>query len=540
MKALLFALALAAPAGDDPVMKAMTDELARTKELKLDDSPAPYFATTTVVDVEQVSVAASLGALVGSETNETRVVSPLVRVGDFKVDALGVPMTFEPPLVGYEDDYDAVRRALWLLTDSAYKNAAMGHRARKTEEAQTTADPDRPDAFTPHEGAVSLDAGKAEAIDRAKLEALAKHASAVFREFEHVQQGTVEVVATSTLKRMASTDGDAITSRDRLLRIEIAARAQAEDGELLGHGIALMGDFDDFADEAVVVAAARKVAEELTQLRGAPVLEDYTGPVLYEGEAAGRFLSETFVPNLSSGLMWGGEFEKKMGQLVLPKGVAVFDDPTKDVYAGLALMGGYRLDAEGEAAQRVELVKDGKLVGLLASRTPGKKVKATNGHARGGMPGMAPQAGIGNLVIESKRGLSDKALEKKMLDIVRKRGLEFGLVVVRTQGAHQPAIAMKVGKDGRRSLVRVGFVGHIEPRTLRDIVALGKAPVATHHLVVGASPVGWRLPAEYAPFVATATIVAPSILVGELELHRDKGGNPKPPSYPRPKLTAKP
>ena len=89
---------------------------------------------------------------------------------------------------------------------------------------------------------------------------------------------------------------------------------------------------------------------------------------LYEGEAAGRFLAETFVPNLSSGLMWGGEFEKKMGQLVLPKGVTVFDDPTKDVHAGLALMGSYRLDAEGEAARRVEIVKDGKLVGLLTER----------------------------------------------------------------------------------------------------------------------------------------------------------------------------
>jgi hypothetical protein len=270
------------------------------------------------------------------------------------------------------------------------------------------------------------------------------------------------------------------------------------------------------------------------------VLEDYVGPVLYEGEAAGRWLSEAFVPHLSAGLMWGGEFEKRIGQPVLPKGVSVIDDPRATQHAGLALLGGYQLDVEGEAAQKVELVADGKLVGLLAARTPSKKIKKSNGHARGGMPGMGAQAGIANLVVQSKRGLADTALEKKLMELVRKRGLDSGLVVRRTAGAHRPTIAMRLHKDGRRELVRVGFVRNIEPRTLREIVAFGKTPVATHHMLSGAMPMSWRMPAEYAPFVSTATIVAPSLLVGELELHRDKGGNPKPPSYPRPTLAAKP
>lgn len=101
----------------------------------------------------------------------------------------------------------------------------------------------------------------------------------------------------------------------------------------------------------------------------------------------------------------------------------------------------------------------------------------------------------------------------------------------------EPAPMLVVMRD---ELARAGFVGRVEPRTLRDIVAFGKAGVATHHLLVGGNPMGWGMPPEYAPFVSTATIVAPSVLVGELELHRDKGGNPKPPSYPKPKLTAAP
>lgn len=539
---MMFVLALAAApaAGEDPVMRAMTDELARTKTLKLPDSPEPYFASTVVVDVDQVTVTASLGALVDSTTNENRMVSPMVRVGDFQVDAIGFPMTFEPPLVGYEDDYDAVRRALWLLTDSAYKNAALGHRHRKTERQQTTPDPDEADAFTPHTGAVALEAGAAPSLDRKRFESLAKKASAVFRGFEHVNEGTVEVLATTSLRRMVSTDGDAIRDRSQMLRIQIGARAQAEDGEVLGLSRTLFGDLDDFTDEAVVVAAARQLAEELTALRSAPVLEDYVGPVLYEGEAAGRWLSESLVPNLAAGMRWGGEFENRMGQLVLPKGVSVVDDPQRGEIGGQPLVGTTKLDDEGEVAQRVEIVKDGKLVGLLAARTPSKKVKTSNGHARAGMPGMPPMAGITNLVVQSSKGLSDAALEKKLLELVRRRGNEFGLIVRATEGAHRPSIATRVWKNGKKELVRVGFVRNVEPRTLREIVAFGKTPVATHHLLLGGNPVGFGLPAEYAPFTAPASIVAPALLVGELELHRDKGGNPKPPSYPKPPLPAKP
>jgi len=537
---LLFTLALAAApdTAQDPVLRAMTDELARTKSLKLPDSPAPYFASTTVVDVDQVVVAASLGALVDSTTNENRIVSPMVRVGDFQVDAIGFPMTFEPPLVAYEDDYDALRKVLWLLTDSAYKNAALGHRHRKNERQQTTADPDEADAFTPHTGTVALAAGATPSLDRARFEALAKQGSAVFREFEHIQSGTVEVLASTTLRRMVSSDGDAISGRAQLVRIQIRARAQAQDGEMLGHSAMLFGELDEF-DDAEVIAAARKVAEELTALRSAPVIEDYAGPVLYEGEAAGRWLSDSLVPHLSAGLRWGPEFENRMGQLVLPRGVSIVDDPQRSEQGGQRLVGTMKIDDEGEEAQRVELVKDGKLVGLLASRTPSKKVKTSNGHARAGLPGMPPQAGITNLIVQSSKGLSDAALEKKLLELVRKRGAEFGLIVRATEGAHRPSVAVRVGKDGKKELVRVGFVQNVEPRTLREIVALGKTPVASHHLLVGGNPTGWHLPAEYAPFAAPASIVAPSILVGELEMHRGKGGNPKPPAYPKPPMPAK-
>lgn len=534
---LVLAIAPAAPASpppDDVVLRAMKDELERTRGLKLPDAPSPYYASYTVIDVEQVVAEASLGASVKTQTTRSRAVAPIVRVGSYELDAVGVPMTFAPPFLAFEDDYDAVRRELWLLSDGAYKNAALGHRERETMRAQRTEDPDEAKSFTPHEAVVSIEPAVEASIDRVRLEKLAKAVSAELATFEHIQRGEVSVMATATTRRFASTEGDLGIAHQEVLAIQIGARTQAEDGEVLGHETVLYGTLADFADDALPRAAARTLATELGALRTAPVLEHYSGPVLVEGEAAGEWIVHAFAPQLVAGMGWGSDFENKLGQPVLPRGVSIVDEPLRDRYGDTPLFGTYRIDAEGVAAEKVELVKDGKLVGMLAGRTPTKKITRSNGHGRGTLPGMPPQPAIGNLVIESSKGLGDAALQRKLLERAKKAGNGFGLVIKRTRGPHSPTVAEKVLPDGRRELVRIGFVERVEPRAFRDLVALGKTANVSHQILMGFGPMGGGMPAEYAAFVVPASIVAPALLFEELEIHRRKGGNPKPPSYPQP------
>ncbi len=542
---LLLALALApaaAPAApatpppDDVVLRAMVDELGRTRSLALPDAPSPYYASYTVIDFEQVVAEASLGASVKTQSSKSRVVAPIVRVGSYELDAVGVPMTFEPPFIAFENDYDAVRRELWLLSDSAYKNAALGHRHRETQRAQRTEDPEEADAFTPHQGTVEIEAGEAPSIERERLEQLAKAVSAELGSFPHIQRGEVTVTATASTRRFASTEGDLGMARSQTVTVHIVARTQAEDGEVLAHGTTLYGTLADFVTDDAARAAARTLASELEALRIAPVLEHYTGPVLVEGEAAGEWIAQGFAPQLVAGMRWGGDFENKLGQPVLPRGVSIVDDPLRTTFGDAKLLGSYRIDAEGVAAEKVELVKDGKLTGLLSGRTPTKKITRSNGHGRGAMPGMPPQPSFGNLLVESSKGLGDAALQKKLLERAKKAGSAFGLVIRRSEGPHRPTVAEKVHPDGRRELVRVGFVERIEPRSFRDVVAVGKTATVTHQQLMGFGVVGGGMPAEYAAFVVPASIAAPALLFEELELHRRKGGNPKPPSYPRPNV----
>src|SRR5690242_6475887 len=74
-------------ATDDPILAAMKAEMARSKEkLKLPDLQAPYYIEYSVADTDRYSAATSFGALTNEQRSQSRVLSIVVRVGDYKQD----------------------------------------------------------------------------------------------------------------------------------------------------------------------------------------------------------------------------------------------------------------------------------------------------------------------------------------------------------------------------------------------------------------------------------------------------------------------
>src|SRR6478672_6177738 len=111
--------------------------------------------------------------------------------------------------------------------------------------------------------------------------------------------------------------------------------------------------------------------------------------------------------------------------------LTIVEDPTAREGAGHALIGGYKIDDEGVAAQKVEVIKDGKLKQLLTTRTPATKGQSSNGHAR------RTSAGDGgtfhgsstNLFVSGKGAVPRKALEQRLAADARNEGLKYGLVI---------------------------------------------------------------------------------------------------------------
>jgi hypothetical protein len=222
--------------------------------------------------------------------------------------------------------------------------------------------------------------------------------------------------------------------------------------------------------------------------------------------------------------------ESKLGKRILPVTFHLYDDPRQSQLRDTFLAGHYKFDDEGIPPEPVEIVVDGKLNGMVTSRSPSKSFAKSNGHGRRGI-GSAASASIGCLYVESSKGESPEELKKELIDAADSEGLKFGLRITSLQnratflaggfggrrGVGGAGAARLVGDpisiykvyvaDGREEPVRGCEFVALDVRSLRRIIAAGKEQTV-YNTVGGASP--------------PSSVIAPAILFEELELSRIK------------------
>jgi predicted Zn-dependent protease len=250
----------------------------------------------------------------------------------------------------------------------------------------------------------------------------------------------------------------------------------------------------------------------------------YSGPVLLESRPAGLLVHEAIGHRLEgSRLLSPGEgqtFRDSMGELILPEGFDVWDDPSIEWIGGRSLAGHYTFDDEGTAAQRANLVEDGRMVGFLTSRSPIGKRHQSNGHGRSRYHARA-MSRMGVTVLEHRNGLTDRALFSAFLEEIRRQGVPYGIRILDASGGETSTdtynfqaflgeidLASRVYPDGREELVRgVDFVG-TPLNAVRGILAAGRS----HHIdnaFCGAE--SGDIP---------VTTISPALLLSELELQQ--------------------
>ncbi|HYZ86661.1 MAG TPA: hypothetical protein VE621_19760, partial [Bryobacteraceae bacterium] len=123
--------AAAAPAdGGDVIIRAMKEELARSRELAISSLDVPYFIEYEMDEATQFSVSASLGGILQSSQNRFRIPRARVRVGDYKFDNTNYVFAdlfggtrYASERFPLDDNLRAIRFEWWLATDRAYKGA---------------------------------------------------------------------------------------------------------------------------------------------------------------------------------------------------------------------------------------------------------------------------------------------------------------------------------------------------------------------------------------------------------------------------------
>ena len=534
---LLFALpfvtraqqSAAKPAGSDPILQAMREELDRSKSrLHMDNVPAPYYIEYRLTDVEQYQAEAAFGVLREEQRAHQRFVRVVVRVGDYKQDSYYGPAgTGVTTLAPIDDDPVALRWQLWIATDNAYKNASEALAMKKAALRQYTSD--QPfDDFAHASPTESVEpVVKLDFDPKPWREALEK-ATALFRSDPKLQSLSAAARFRTSNQYFVNTEGTVTRHGYAVYFVNEEGSTQAADGmRLQRNPFFAAATVKELPTPDEFVASAAKMIDTLKALRDAPMVdEDYRGPVLFSADAASDVFNGMVGSNILGKRPKPGESARTVGDYasnyksrVLPAFVSVEDDPTLRSFAGKTLIGSYDADDEGVKAEKVEIVQDGQLVNYLIGREPIRDFPESNGHGRAAI-GQSAAPSLGTLIVRSKQTLTPAQLKAKLVDLCKQDNRPFGYYVDTLGGAFEPRLLYRVYQDGHQELVRGAVFDELDTRALRnDLVAIGDDLLVGNR--EGAVP---------------TTVIAPSVLFDDIEVKRTDAKNAKLPEYPAPDL----
>ena len=532
-----------AASSNNVVIKAMNDELQRSvAELRLGNLDKPYFIQYVVHDEEEYSAEATFGALTSSDKSRQRYVQVQVRVGSYEFDntefvANGAngPSTGVLLSTVVDNDYENLRHVLWLATDSAYKQS-VELLARKRAFVQNKIQEVQPPDFSKESATTSISNASSEPglrYDKALMETRLREWSRIFKEFPEIQTSDVRLVARLTHRYIVNNEGTQTLQPTMIVSLEVSAGTQSSDGMRLSHTLPFnVRSLDQLPSAESISQSIRQLATDLTSLRSAPVLDaNYSGPVLLAGQASAEMFARILAPNLSGqrGPMLERQLQEnnmsdlvdRMNRPVLPAYFSVFDDPGQVNSGDKKLIGYYSVDDQGIPSQRVSLIEGGLLKDMLMGRRPGKNRNQSNGHGRSGYPGRET-AQIGNLFIAATEGKNYEELKQELIRLGKIEKLEYALIIKALDNSARgpignPILTYKVYmEDGREELVRGASVRGLSVQSLRHIQGAGSDLFVANRLT---GPRGTETP---------VSVIAPSVLLEEMELERPTGVKQKP------------
>jgi hypothetical protein len=563
------------PQNDDVILRAMRDELERSRELRVvgggDDTP--YFFSYDVTDTNEFEVSAVLGSPISITRLHFRAPQVDVHVGSYDFDDTGHIFSGRYSGARYDstfpldDDYLALRDALWLSTDSSYKTAIESMSRKRAALNAAASQTDKLPDFAHVEPVTSLAKITRKKIDESAWTARAVKLSSVFGSIPEVIASGVNFQNLDGVTYLLTNEGTAIRYQDDLTWLFARAEGQTPDGMMVRDAVSFQSlDIDKLPSEAEMRKAILATGENVRALAHAPIGESFSGPTLFEPEAAAQLLAQLIGDNVRATrkplaepgrnvVFNPGELDTKLGSRILPDWMDIVDDPTQSAWQGKPLAGNYQFDVEGVPGRPVSIVEKGVLKSLLTTRQPVKSSAASNGHARLAGNYGAHGAAISNLFIRTSQSEPLAALKTKLIDLCKQQNKPYGMLVRKldypfsagrgelqalAQSGPQsggsvrpispPVLVYRVYPDGREELVRGLRFRGVSTRSLRDILAASKESVLFDYVNSGA-PLAML---GGGGLLAATSIVSPALLFEEIEFEVPQEQLPKLPVVPSP------
>ena len=556
---MLFCLLLAssgAHSREDVVVRAMHDEMRRSiQKLQLQKLDKPYFISYRIVDSESREISATLGSLLANSESRVRLLTVNIRVGDYSLDnsnflslgagVSGLAAQMFAGIAGLplDDDYNELRRQIWLATDGAYKKALEDIAGKRAALQNKNREDDIPD-FSKVMPVSNTDLAPRAELDWQDATRLVRETSAVFRQTPSIQQSQVHFSADNRLERYLNSEGGTFTRLSPRVSLRVTASTQARDGMPLSDFVSAYGySVRDLPSEADLLLQIHAMVLGLSNLQAAPVQDRYNGPVLFEGQAAAEVFARVFaeaLPAQPTLISNNAQLEEalrqqssnsllnKLGSRVLPEFIDVLDDPTASHEKGNLVFGGYKVDEEGVPAKQTLVVRGGILKTVLTSRAPVRGVPESTGNFR--ERGVAAS----NLYVNADKTFTLGELQKRLVDSAVQRGNPFGIAIRRLSGK-VATLAYRVYPDGHEELIRNAELTGMTVASFKDIVAVSDQ----RSVYTEATPQRNGFPSSVTAQIGAPPLesyVVPAILFDDVSLVKLPGNSAKPPFTSSPLL----
>jgi TldD protein len=554
---------VAQAAQPDAVMDAMQAEMKRSLTLTLGQLDKPYFLSYQVDDQNIWSASATLGGLVSSNASSFRAPRVRIRVGDYKFDntnwtgANAAGPRYDLRSFPLEDNNPLVmRQFLWLATDSSFKGALQSI-ARKRAALRNVTVTDQLADLTPAQPYIGVHDYTPVTFDENAWAEKVRNVSKVFTAWPALRSSSVDYTAIDNLHRFLTNEGTELRQPQTVGMVEIRATMQAPDGMILRDlATFYTHDLSKMFSEEEMSNAGRAISTQLGKLAAAPLGDEYAGPVLFEGVASAQLLAELLGRNVhisrkpiappgTASQSTPTDLEGRRGVRIMPEFFDVVDDPT------LPLFGHEEADEEGVQDKKVTLVEKGVLKDFLRSRQPVRGYNDSNG--RGRIPAtFGTELPIPtNLIVKANETSTIAELKQKLIDLVQQRDLPYAIIVRKMdfpssasldearkilaaagsgRAVAAPLYVYRLYPDGHEELVRGMRFRSMNARTLKDILAAGDDSVTFNYLDNGA-PFALL---GYGNGAAEVSVVAPSLLIDDLEMSKVDDEQPKLPLVPSP------
>lgn len=443
---------------------AIEDELERCMDSLKGDDCEPFFMGFGMSQNRSFSVLSTLGGIVFSGSSSDLDFSSRLMIGDYhfndenfksrssdeNFDDLAIPQMMLPQ----NPEYYPIRLALWGSAEKVYRSACKTYKDKMNTliNNSKTLDDYPLDDFSKSDVVVSInDSSNVASIDKNKLETFAKELSIIFKDYPKIINSVIYIGDYSSNYYFHNTEGTKIQFPLNLISIYVSAVTREEGASSASSSISFIGLSDsDLPSLDSMKQATRNFANKLVGALDYPVIEEeYSGPVLYEGNAASELFQEAlfrsgkfvarrepmsdnrrafYLPDDMS----ANSFERKLGKLVVDKSLTILSLPKAKIYNGSNLIGSYNVDAEGVVPpDTLVLVKNGKLQNLFNDRVPTFSFSKSNGHKRVYISrnGTRSAMGLGVVKITSDAGLSKVELKSKLLDRLKEEDLDYGYII---------------------------------------------------------------------------------------------------------------